>query len=530
MPSSARCSAARSQYSLTPRGRFVWGGYYEPGSLIWRSRWITEDGIVECREALALPTSRQRATILRQVHVLDGRRPARALAQPGRRLRPPRDGGAGPRRRRQLAGSARARSGCAGSAPRRPRWRGRGATASCGSTSRCAPASTATSCSSSSAARATGRSTRTELWRTTEESWRRRAPRLKASAAPRDAAQTCAVLSGLSGEQGGMVAAATCSLPERAEEGRNYDYRYVWIRDQSYAGQAGAAAGAVDLLDDAVRFIVARLLDDGPELMPAYTVDGAPVPREGELPVPGYPGGGHKFGNRVRDQFQLDAFGEALLLLAAAGDEDRLDGDGWRAAETAAAAIAERWREPDAGVWELAPARWAHSRLECAAGLRAIAAHAPGPGARRALVDAGRRAGRRRRRGLPASLRPLAARARRPAPRRLAADGGGARRGARRRPALAGDPGRGRGGALRRGLLLPLPGRRPAARRGRGRLPALRLLGRPRPRPARRDDDRDRLLRARPLGLRPTGPAGRGVRRPASASCAATCRRPSSTR
>ena len=41
-----------------------------------------------------------------------------------------------------------------------------------------------------------------------------------------------------------MVAAATTSLPERAEEGRNYDYRYVWIRDQCYAGAGGRAAPA----------------------------------------------------------------------------------------------------------------------------------------------------------------------------------------------------------------------------------------------------------------------------------------------
>lgn len=42
-------------YAVTPISRFVWGGYYEPGSLIWRSRWVTDDGIVECREALAFP-------------------------------------------------------------------------------------------------------------------------------------------------------------------------------------------------------------------------------------------------------------------------------------------------------------------------------------------------------------------------------------------------------------------------------------------------------------------------------------------
>ncbi len=40
-------------FAITPRGRFVWGGHYEDGSLIWRSRWVTTDGITECREAFA---------------------------------------------------------------------------------------------------------------------------------------------------------------------------------------------------------------------------------------------------------------------------------------------------------------------------------------------------------------------------------------------------------------------------------------------------------------------------------------------
>jgi GH15 family glucan-1,4-alpha-glucosidase len=172
-------------------------------------------------------------------------------------------------------------------------------------------------------------------------------------------------MAGLTSVSGGMVAAATTSLPERAEEGRNYDYRFVWIRDQCYAGQAVARAGGHPLLDDAVRFVSAQLLAHGPDLRPAYTTAGDRVPDETQLKLPGYPGG-------------TDAFGEALLLLAAAAGLDRIDADGWRAAETAAEAIASRWGEPDAGVWELQPDYFTHSRLICAAGLREISRHHPG--------------------------------------------------------------------------------------------------------------------------------------------------------
>ncbi len=72
--------------------------------------------------------------------------------------------------------------------------------------------------------------------------WRERVPQLDATVAQRDARHAYAVLSGLTSAGGGMVAAATTSLPERAREGRNYDYRYVWIRDQCYAG-AGRREG-----------------------------------------------------------------------------------------------------------------------------------------------------------------------------------------------------------------------------------------------------------------------------------------------
>lgn len=136
-------------------------------------------------------------------------------------------------------------------------------------------------------------------WAGTETAWRDEVPELPDTVATRDARHAYAVLSGLTSSGGGMVAAATMALPERARAGRSYDYRYVWIRDQCLAGQAVAKAGPYPLLDDAVRFVSDRLLADGAGLVPAYTVNGDPVPRERNLGLAGYPGGTDIAGNRV---------------------------------------------------------------------------------------------------------------------------------------------------------------------------------------------------------------------------------------
>jgi GH15 family glucan-1,4-alpha-glucosidase len=212
------------------------------------------------------------------------------------------------------------------------------------------------------------------LWKGTVTAWRQAMPNFGASIATRDTRHSYAVLRGLTSSGGGMVAAATMGLPERAEKGRNYDYRYVWIRDQCYAGQAVAADGPHPLLDDAVTFVSERIVSDGPNLKPAYTIAGGRVPHQRSLDLPGYPGGNGILGNHVNAQFQLDALGEALLLFAAAARHDHLGTDHYRAVTAAVGAIEARWREPGAGVWELDNHRWAHSRLICAAGLRAIAA------------------------------------------------------------------------------------------------------------------------------------------------------------
>jgi hypothetical protein len=365
-------------YAITPIEPFVWGGYYEEGTLIWRSRWVTDDNaVIECREALALPSSPDRAVVLRRVVAQRG--DARVLTT----LNPRGQFGETPIRKLALT-----EDGC---------WRGQIGDTSFG----WAGASEATAASD----RHRGKSLRLELklregehhdlvfvldreqaeppdaeaaWSATTAAWQERVPTLDEVEARRDARHAYALLSGLTTRGGGMVAAATTSLPERAREGRDYDYRYVWIRDQAYAGQAIAKAGPFPLMDEAVRFIGARLLDEGAGLKPAYTTAGQQVPGPRRLNLPGYPGGNDTIGNRVSEQFQLDAFGEALLLFSSAALHDHLDADGWRAAEIAATTIEARWTEPDAGIWELDPDAWTHSRLICAAGLRAISARGPG--------------------------------------------------------------------------------------------------------------------------------------------------------
>lgn len=369
----------RGVYAVTPAGRFVWGGYYEGGSLIWRSRWVTGEGIMECREALVLPGDPRCAVVLRRVMALDCTAEVRVVLDPR-----PGFGRHAVRSWNLADGVWSGRAGglhlrWSGASGARPGYGGGDESALGMDLSVPLGVHHDLVLEVSAEPLADQLVDAEEAWRTTEHSWRDAVPDLSASVAPRDANQAYAVLRGLTGSAGGMVAATTTSLPERAETGRNYDYRYVWIRDQCYTGQAVAAAGPFDLLDDAVRFTTERLMADGAHLAPAYTVSGGRIPDQRQLSLQGYPGGSDLAGNWVNKQFQLDAFGETMLLLAAAARHDHLDGIGWRAAELAAEAVAERWQEPDAGIWEIDNRPWTHSRLICAAGLRSVSAVSPTP-------------------------------------------------------------------------------------------------------------------------------------------------------
>jgi alpha,alpha-trehalase len=297
-------------YAVTPADpSFVWGGYYEPGTLIWRSRWVTTAQEIECREALSLPGDPHTAVALRRVLAIDGDTQVRVFFDPR----------AGFGRHRPSQVSRRNGVWTARCGPLFLRWSGIPATARRRGAGLHAMITVPAGGHHDLVLEISDRPLAGApadpglAWRATETAWEQAVPRLPGAIADRDACHAYAVMRGLTSSGGGMAAAATMSLPERAQEGRNYDYRYAWIRDQCIAGQAVAAAGPYPLLDSAVGFVTERILADGPQLKPAYAVGGGPVPEERELPLPGYPGSTAKAGNWVSKQFQLDAFGETLM-------------------------------------------------------------------------------------------------------------------------------------------------------------------------------------------------------------------------
>jgi GH15 family glucan-1,4-alpha-glucosidase len=362
-------------YAVTPTSEpFVWGGFYEPGGLIWHSRWTTTTQRIECREALALPASAYVATVIRRVLAVEEDAHVRVVLD----VR----AGFGKHTMTDVHCDNGIWSGRSG----RLYWRWSGASSARQNAEGQLECELKVDAGGHhdlvleiSDRKVTEPAPEADdLWTATSTAWSSTGT-VSGTLADRDAQHAVAILGGLTSIGGGMVAGATMALPEHYERGKNYDYRYAWIRDQCYVGQAAATAGQHDLLDAAVQFVADRLLSDGDQLKPAYTVDGGPVPDERSLKLSGYPGGSDKVGNWVNQQFQLDAFGEALLLFAAAARLDRLGADHWVAATQAVEAIERRHNQPDAGIWELDDDNWTHSRLACVAGLRAIAEVAPAP-------------------------------------------------------------------------------------------------------------------------------------------------------
>jgi GH15 family glucan-1,4-alpha-glucosidase len=169
---------------------------------------------------------------------------------------------------------------------------------------------------------------------------------------------------------GAMVAAPTTSLPESPGGSRNWDYRYSWIRDSSFAVHALAALGYHSEANRFRQFVQRSAAGSADQLQLMYGVGGERRLTELELSeLEGYRGARPvRIGNAASRQVQLDAYGDFLELAWRAQRRGHdIDRDFWHFMIELVNLAAQRWREPDHGIWEMrsAPRHFVHSKVMC---------------------------------------------------------------------------------------------------------------------------------------------------------------------
>jgi GH15 family glucan-1,4-alpha-glucosidase len=172
---------------------------------------------------------------------------------------------------------------------------------------------------------------------------------------------------------GAMVAAPTTSLPEAPgdrDEGRTWDYRYAWIRDAVLATHCLTELGHDDEAQAFGRFVERSGAGRPAELRVCYGVGGERRLSERSLDhLRGYGDAGPvRIGNAAGAQLQLDSYGHLLEQSWTWAQFGRPpDDDQWRFELRLVEAAAERWREPDRGIWEWRkrPRHFVHSKVMC---------------------------------------------------------------------------------------------------------------------------------------------------------------------
>jgi len=154
---------------------------------------------------------------------------------------------------------------------------------------------------------------------------------------------------------GALVAAPTTSLPETPGGERNYDYRFTWIRDSTFA-LWGLYTLGFDWEADDFFFFIADIAERDEELQIMYGIDGEAHLEETYLDhLHGY--GGAKpvrVGNAAHAQRQHDVWGAMLdSVYIHTKSSDRLDERIWPILKRQVECALKYWREPDAGMWEV---------------------------------------------------------------------------------------------------------------------------------------------------------------------------------
>ena len=169
-------------------------------------------------------------------------------------------------------------------------------------------------------------------------------------------------------ETGGIVAAVTTSLPEHAGGTRNWDYRYVWLRDASLTLEVLLSHGYAEEAEEWRAWLLRAIAGDANDVQIMYGLSGERyLPERTLSSLPGYRGAAPvRVGNGAVNQFQSDVIGEVMVALhaarAAGVTETKFS---WPLQRALMTFLEANWRRPDHGIWEVrgSPRHFTHSRV-----------------------------------------------------------------------------------------------------------------------------------------------------------------------
>ncbi len=167
---------------------------------------------------------------------------------------------------------------------------------------------------------------------------------------------------------GGIVAAATTSLPESLGGNRNWDYRYCWLRDATLTLESLMRGGYHEEALAWRDWLLRATAGDPSKLQIMYGAAGERRLDEWEVDwLPGYEGSAPvRIGNAAADQYQLDVYGEVMSALYSAGQMDGIHSRAiWDLQTKLIEFIEDGWKLPDDGLWEVRGPRrhFTHSKV-----------------------------------------------------------------------------------------------------------------------------------------------------------------------
>jgi carbohydrate kinase (thermoresistant glucokinase family) len=157
-------------------------------------------------------------------------------------------------------------------------------------------------------------------------------------------------------ETGGIIAALTTSLPEQLGGGRNWDYRYCWLRDATFTLMALVSAGYRDEAQAWGQWLRRTVAGSPHQLQIMYGLSGERQLIEWEVPwLPGYHGAAPvRVGNAASGQLQLDVYGELIDALCQGRALGLAPiGSGWALQRKLIEHLEQIWEQPDEGIWEV---------------------------------------------------------------------------------------------------------------------------------------------------------------------------------